>query len=63
MLDSTKDEIQLHQLKTLIRQINKEIDNKKQWHIFETQFESVHEEFLKRIKTAYPELSPREMKL
>jgi len=63
MLDSTRDEIQLHQLKTLIRQINKEIDNKKQWHIFETQFENVHEEFLKRIKTAYPELSPREMKL
>lgn len=43
--------------------INKDIDSDKQWEIFETHFENVHEEFLKRIKQAYPDLSPRELKL
>jgi len=47
----------------LLRKIDKEIDNEKQWEIFETHFESVHEEFLLRIKSAYPELTPRELKL
>ena len=47
----------------LVRGINKEIDNEKQWHVFETHFESVHEEFLKRIKSAYTDLTPRELKL
>ena len=52
-----------HDVIRLVRGINKEIDNEKQWNVFETHFESVHEEFLKRIKTAYPNLTPRELKL
>ena len=47
----------------MVRKINKEIDNENQWKIFETQFENVHEEFLKRLKTTYPDLTPRELKL
>jgi ligand-binding sensor domain-containing protein/DNA-binding CsgD family transcriptional regulator/cell division protein FtsB len=47
----------------LIKIINKDIDSEKQWEIFETHFENVHEEFLKRLKSAYPDLTPREMKL
>jgi len=56
-------ETQKHDIKRLIRGINKEIDNEKQWQVFETHFESVHEEFLKRIKQSYPNLTPRELKL
>lgn len=52
-----------HDIIRLVRGINKEIDNEKQWHVFETHFESVHEEFLKRIKSAHPDLTPRELKL
>ena len=52
-----------HQLKMMLKRIRKEINSDKQWHVFETNFESVHEEFLKRIKTAFPALSPRELKL
>jgi len=52
-----------HEVNHLVRRINKEIDNENQWKIFETQFENVHEEFLKRLKTAYPDLTPRELKL
>lgn len=47
----------------LVRQINKEIDNEKQWKVFETHFENVHEEFLKRIRTKYTNLTPKELKL
>jgi len=52
-----------HQLKMMLKRIRKEINNDKQWQIFETNFESVHEEFLKRIKIAFPDLTPRELKL
>lgn len=47
----------------LIKMINKDIDSAKQWEIFETHFENVHEEFLKRLKDSYPDLTPRELKL
>jgi len=59
----SNDETHKYKVKYLVRKINKEIDNENQWKIFETQFESVHEEFLKRLKTAYPDLTPRELKL
>lgn len=48
---------------SIIRKINREIDNEKQWTVFETHFESVHEEFLSRIKETFPNLTPRELKL
>lgn len=52
-----------HQLKMMLRRIRKEINSDKQWQVFETNFENVHEEFLKRMKATYPELTPRELKL
>lgn len=52
-----------HQLKMMLKRIRKEINNDKQWQIFETNFENVHEEFLKRIRMAHSDLSPRELKL
>jgi len=52
-----------NKIKTLIQKINKEIDNDKQWEIFETAFDDVHEDFLKRLKQKYPSLTPKELKL
>lgn len=52
-----------NQVNTIIRKITRIIDSDKQWEVFETHFESVHEEFLKRLKENYPDLSPRELKL
>jgi len=60
---TSNDPGHLHEVKHLVRRINKEIDSENQWAIFETHFENVHEEFLKRLKTAYPDLTPRELKL
>jgi ligand-binding sensor domain-containing protein/DNA-binding CsgD family transcriptional regulator len=52
-----------YQIRSLIKKINKDIDTDSQWKVFETHFERVHEEFLKRIKADYPELTPGELKL
>jgi DNA-binding CsgD family transcriptional regulator len=52
-----------NQIHILSREINKELDTEKQWEVFETHFENVHEAFLNRLKTQFPELSPRELKL
>jgi DNA-binding CsgD family transcriptional regulator len=50
-------------INALIQKINKEIDNEKQWEIFETAFDDVHEDFLTRLKQKYPSLTPKELKL
>jgi DNA-binding CsgD family transcriptional regulator len=50
-------------LHTIIRKINRSIDTDKQWEVFESHFENVHEEFLSRLKENYPDLTPRELKL
>lgn len=50
-------------LNSIIKKINRSIDTEKQWEVFESHFENVHEEFLKRLKEKHPELSPRELKL
>ncbi len=63
MTSSTNDQELKNQINSLTKKINKELDAEKQWEVFETHFENVHEAFLKRLKSAYPELSPRELKL
>jgi len=60
---SSRDENSIHEVKHLLRKIDKEIGSENQWKVFETHFESVHEEFLKRIKIEFPNLTPRELKL
>lgn len=47
----------------LIRRIDKDIDNEKQWEVFETAFDEVHEDFMKRMKDRFPDLTPRELRL
>jgi len=59
----TKDEILISRIRMMIKKINRDIDTDKQWEVFESHFESVHEEFLKRLKQQHPDLSPRELKL
>ena len=50
-------------IKTLVKRIDKDIDNEKQWKVFEVHFEQVHEEFLKRLQQTYPGLGPKDLKL
>jgi DNA-binding CsgD family transcriptional regulator len=57
------DDLLENQIDLLVRKINREIDADKQWEVFEQHFEGVHEEFLRRLKSGHPELTPRELKL
>ncbi len=63
LMSQINDDVTKNHIKFIIKKINREINDEKQWEIFETHFENVHEEFLKRIKTEFPALTPRELKL
>ncbi len=43
--------------------INKSIASDKDWQNFEVLFEQAHENFFKRLKSAYPDLTPSDLKL
>ncbi|MDA3906799.1 MAG: triple tyrosine motif-containing protein [Bacteroidales bacterium] len=59
----TNDDLIRNHNKALIRRINREIEDKNHWIVFEEHFEAVHEEFLKRLREQYPDLTPKERKL
>lgn len=59
----TTDALVKNQNQALIRRINREIEDKNQWRVFEEHFEAVHEDFLKRLRNQYPQLTPKERKL
>ena len=50
-------------INSVIRQIDKDIDNDGHWEIFEKHLEHVHEDFLNRLNAEHNELSAREMRL
>lgn len=43
--------------------INKNISNDNDWKVFEELFDQAHENFFKRLKTAYPDLTQSDLKL
>lgn len=60
---SNSDDLLNDKISAIITKIGKDIDHKKQWEIFETAFDEVHEDFLSRLKTKYPNLTPNELRL
>ncbi|MCX6241664.1 MAG: triple tyrosine motif-containing protein [Bacteroidetes bacterium] len=50
-------------LNTTIKRIGKEIDNEKQWQVFNMHVEQVHEDLFNKLKKQYPDLTPRELSL
>jgi len=60
---STSDDLLKEKINSLITKIDKDIDHKKQWEVFESAFDDVHEDFLKRLKEKFPNLTPKELKL
>jgi len=47
----------------IIARITREVDSNKQREVFETAFDEVHEDFLERLKSEYPRLTPTELRL
>jgi ligand-binding sensor domain-containing protein/DNA-binding CsgD family transcriptional regulator len=58
-----KDESITEKVGSIISKIDKDIDNNKQWEVFESSFDEVHQDFLNRLKTRYPALTPKELRL
>lgn len=50
-------------LKHIMNKINREIKNKDEWNLFETNFNELHEDFFKDLLSAYPKLSNKDLKL
>lgn len=47
----------------LIKKIDDNISSHEDWHLFETNFERAHEQFLHKIKEKFPELTSRDLRL
>lgn len=47
----------------LLRKIDDNISSHEDWHLFETNFERAHEQFLQKIKEQYPELTSKDLRL
>lgn len=60
---SSNDELLKEKISSLIVKIDKDIDHNKQWEVFETAFDDVHEDFLNRLKVRFPTLTPKELRL
>ncbi|MFH1120486.1 MAG: triple tyrosine motif-containing protein [Bacteroidota bacterium] len=52
-----------HELSSLVRKINKELSNEKHQEAFDSYFDEVHQDFIKRLKEVHPELTPKELRL
>jgi len=58
-----KEDLIKSRIQVMIRKIDRETSNDEAWSIFETNFEQVHEDFLKRIRSLHPDITPKELKL
>ena len=47
----------------ILRLIDGSISNEHDWKVFETNFNQVHEQFFKRLKADYPDLTPGDLQL
>jgi DNA-binding CsgD family transcriptional regulator len=61
--EQAREENLRNDLNTTIRRISREIDNEKQWQVFNTHVEQVHEDFFRIMKSRFPDLTPRELSL
>ena len=51
------------ELNKLIRKIDRELDDKQSWNVFETHFDRVHENFFLRLREKHPSLTPKDLRM
>ena len=52
-----------HHLQKMIRQIDNHLSSEEDWNVFEANFNQLHDQFFKRLKSDYPELTPGDLRL
>ncbi|MDQ3292337.1 MAG: LuxR C-terminal-related transcriptional regulator, partial [Bacteroidota bacterium] len=53
----------LHQMRKLLRSVEEEINFENNWEQFEIHFNQIHQDFIKRLRVEYPQLTHRDIKL
>jgi DNA-binding CsgD family transcriptional regulator len=61
--ENVKNENSRHKMRELVRKIKVNLENEEHLQIFEANFERVHHEFFNELKSAYPDLSQKELRL
>ncbi len=66
-LDRLKQEVGIQfpgkQYNSLIRLINEQLHSRKDWDLFEENFNEVHQDFFRRLKKTHPTLTPGDLRL
>ena len=65
-LNNVKNELKTAEnpkIKSVIQLINKNINNTDDWQFFEKAFNNADKDFLKKVKSIHPELTPNDLKL
>ncbi len=57
------DNPQIHNVRSLLKKVKKDLHNKKNWELFDNYFDEVHQDFINRLKKEYSNLSPKELRL
>lgn len=52
-----------HMVNNLLKKVNKDLRNEKQWELFNDYFDEVHQDFIARLKNEYDDLTPKELRL
>jgi AraC family transcriptional regulator, chitin signaling transcriptional activator len=62
-IKKNKENVNLHKFRSLLSEINETNSVRDSWDIFRKSFDSIDNDFLKRLHIAHPKLSPSELKL
>ncbi len=56
-------EIRNSRIKSMLRKIDRDLNNEENWRVFEKNFDEVHENFLNRLKEKHPVLTSKDLRL
>ncbi len=64
MLKSMPDDNpEKHCVNKLLKKVNRDLRNEKNWELFNSYFDEVHQDFINRLKETYSDLTPKELRL
>ena len=52
-----------HSVSNLLKKVNRDLRNEKNWELFNSYFDEVHQDFISRLREEHSELSPKELRL
>ncbi len=52
-----------HNVNKLLKKVNRDLRNEKNWELFNSYFDEVHQDFINRLKETYSDLTPKELRL